>query len=364
MKYAFCIMVAVALWAGNAFAQLPNPTDPLSLFSPQPCFELGAGKLGNADAVVESTYACVPADSQTEATLTIRLSQEGKPVSSRMLALLFKDGDGRLIPEQPVTNEKGEAKFTYRAGRLAITNRLELVDVSTGATMDFVLPTSLCAQVKIELVDPVAYAQRQSSALLRPDLFNLSLKAFPEALPADKVSSSRITAQLTYKDGRPAAGFPITFSIANGTGSIIQEQKVTDAQGYITAFYRVGDTVGIATIEAVELTTGKRAAVDITIVEAGPAKLKLWLMDLTGTKIEEKATMPADGASTITCVAQVLSLVDTPIAGAKVHFALKDNLGMLEIIEAVTDGNGEIHAVFTASTITGVETITAYLISE
>lgn len=364
MKYAFCIMVAVALWAGSAFAQLPNPTDPLSLFSPQPCFELAAGKLGNANAVVESTYACVPADSQTEATLTVRLSQDGKPVCSRMLALLFTNGDGRLIPEQPVTNEKGEAKFTYRAGRLAITNRLELVDVSTGATMDFVLPTSLCAQVKIELINPVSYAQRQSSALLRPDLFNLSLKAFPEALPADKVSSSRITAQLTYKDGRPAAGFPITFSIANGTGSITQEQKVTDAQGYITGFYRVGDTVGVATIEAVELTTGKRAAIDITIVEAGPAKLKLWLVDLTGAKVDEKATLPADGASTITCVAQVLSLVDTPISGAKVQFALKDNLGLLELIEAVTDGNGEIHAVFTASTITGVETITAYLISE
>ena len=176
MKYAFCIMVAVALWAGNALAQAPNPMDPLSLFSPQPCYELSAGRLGNIDAVVESTYACVPADGQTEATLTIRLSQEGKPVQSRMLALLFKDGDGRIIPEQPVTNEKGEAKYTYRAGRLAITNQLELVDVSTGAMMDFVLPTSLCAQVKLELIDPVEYAQRQSSALLRPDLFNLSSK--------------------------------------------------------------------------------------------------------------------------------------------------------------------------------------------
>ncbi len=364
MKYAIWITVALALWASNSLAQVANPTDPLTLFAPQPIFQLTSGKLGSFDATVDSTFACVPADSATEAVLTVRLFAGSSPVSGRMLALLFVDGDGRLIPDSPVTNGNGEATFTYRAGKLAITNRFELLDVSTGATMEVVLPTSLCAQVKIELVDPVMYAQRQSSAMLRPDMFNLSLKAFPEALPADGVSSSRITAYLTYKDGRPAAGFPITFSIVNGSGGITQEQNTTDAQGYVTAFYRVGETVGITTISAVELTTGKRASVEIVIVEAGPAKLKLWLVDISGTRLEEKAALPADGSSAITCVAQVLSLVDTPIAGAKVQFTLKNNLGRLEVIEAATDGNGVIHAIFTASTITGEETVTAYLISE
>lgn len=364
MKYAIWILVVLTIWAGNAHAQAINPSDPLSLFSPQSAFQLAQGKLGSLDAAVDSTYACVPADSATEAKLTIRLTEKGTAVSGRMLALLFVEGDGRLIPEQPVTDKNGTAFFTYRAGRLAITNCFQLLDVSNGATMEIVLPTSLCAQVKIELVEPVLFAQRQASAFARPEMFDLTLKAFPEALPADEVSTSRLTAVLAYKDGRPAAGFPISFNMISGDGTISQEQKVTDAQGYLTAFYRAGKAVGVARIEAIELTTGKRALVEIQIVEAGPAKLKLWLVDAAGSVVEERAVMPADGSSTLVCVAQVLSLADTPIANAKVQFTLKNNMGRLELVQVATDGNGEVRAIFTASTITGEETITAYLISE
>jgi 5-hydroxyisourate hydrolase-like protein (transthyretin family) len=365
MKHIFWVLVALALGASAAFAQVDPSRDPLSLFAPQAAYQLFDGKLGNLTAKVDSTYACVPADKTTEATLTVHLSDDtGSPVNGRMLAMLFVTGDGRLMPEQPVTDEKGNATFTYRAGRLAITNHIQLLDVTNGATSEVVLPTSLCAQVKVELIDPVAFARRQSAAMMRPDLFELSIKAYPEALPADGVSSSRLTAQLIFKNGKPAAGFPITFNVVSGDGSVSQEQKLTDASGYITAFYHVGETVGVARIEAVEMTTGKRASVEILVVEAGPAKLKLWLVDATGKCIEEKASMAADGASTLTVIAQVLSLVDTPIAGAKVQFVLKDNLGIMEVVDAVSNGNGEVRAIFTAGTVVGEEIITAYLVSE
>jgi hypothetical protein len=365
MKHLLWVMLILALGASAAFAQVDPSRDPLSLFAPQAAYKLFEGPLGNLQATVESTYACVPADSSTEAALTITLKDAaGAPVSARMLAMLFSAGDGRLVPEQPVTDDKGVAKFTYRAGRLAISNHFQLLDVTNGASAEIVLPTSLCAQVKIDLVDPVAYASRQAAAAMRPDMFDLTIKAYPEALPADGVSSSRLTARLIYKNGKPAAGFPITFNVVNGDGSITQDQKLTDASGNITAFYRVGETIGIVTIEAIEKTTGKRASAEILVVEAGPAKLKLWLVDASGKRIDEKATLPADGAGVMTVVAQVLSLVDTPIAGAKVQFLVKNGLGILEVVDAVSTGSGEVRALFTAGTITGEETITAYLVSE
>jgi hypothetical protein len=156
----------------------------------------------------------------------------------------------------------------------------------------------------------------------------------------------------------------VDFQIASGSGSIMQEQELTDRDGYITAFYRVSNRVGTVVIEAVELTTGERASVEITVVEAGPAKLKLWLEDDAGGFFEERAVLPADGIANFVVVAQVLSLVDTPIAGATVHFKLADRLGYLEVLEEETDGNGCVHAIYTAGTITGTERIIAYLVSE
>ncbi len=360
-----CLIGAVVLAAAVVHAQIFAPIDPLSMFDEQPAYVLVEGELGEFSAVVECDYATVPADSETEAAITVRLTDaEGAPVSGRRLALLLFEGDGSVIPDEPVTDAEGVALFTYRAGRLAITNHFELLDLNSGERLEFTLPTSLTAEVTVELVEPSVYASRVASAMARPDVFDLALTAFPEALPADEVSSSRLTAYLTYKDGRPAAGFPVKFMIASGSGSIAQEQELTDRDGYITAFYRVSNRVGMVVIEAVELTTGERASVEITVVEAGPAKLKLWLEDDAGGFFEERAVLPADGVSSFVVVAQVLSLVDTPIAGAKVRFKLADQLGFLEVLEAETDGNGCIHAIYTAGTFAGTERIIAYLVSE
>jgi len=338
---------------------------PLSfLFGESPSYVLAEGALGALTARVVCDYRMVPADRETEAQLTVHLSDAaGQPVAHRMLALLFAQGDGQLMPVQPVTDGEGIAEFTYRAGRLAITNRFDLIDVSTGSTLEVVLPTSLVAEVSIELISPADYARRVASASVRPDIFNLELTAFPEALPADEVSCSRLTAHLTYKDGRPAAGFPVSFRIVSGYGGVTQEQKLTDADGVISGFYRVGNRIGTVIVEAVEQTTGKRASVEIVVVEAGPAKLKLWLEDDGGGVFAERAVMPADGVATMMVVAQVLSLVDTPIAGARVQFKLVNELGRLEVMEAETDGSGCIHALYTAGAFTGTEQIIAYLIS-
>ena len=327
-------------------------------------YTIAEGALGECTLCVRSTLPVVPADGETEATLTLTLTDAGgEPVPDHLLALLFNDGDGQLMPESPLTDSSGEATFLYRAGRLAILNQLVVLDTATGATFEFDLPTSLSAVLTVELVSPAEYEARKAASATRPDIFDLTLTAIPDVLPADMVSSSRLTAHLTYKDGRPAAGFPVSFRIVSGYGGVTQEQKLTDADGVISGFYRVGNRIGTVIVEAVEQTTGKRASVEIVVVEAGPAKLKLWLEDDGGGVFAERAVMPADGVATMMVVAQVLSLVDTPIAGARVQFKLVNELGRLEVMEAETDGSGCIHALYTAGAFTGTEQIIAYLIS-
>lgn len=325
---------------------------------------IAEGAIGEGYARVYSTLAVVPADGETEAELAIRIADaDGSPVVGKFLSLSFKEGDGFLIPQNPITDENGEAVFTYRAGKLAITNTVSILDVSTGASFDFVLPTSLSAVLTVELVDPVEYQRQRSASILAPDVFNLELFAFPDVLVADGLSISRLTARLTYKDGRPASGFPIAFRIASGFGRISQESRLTNGEGVIEAVFQASERVGNVLVEAVEQTTGKRAIVEIAVLKAGPAKLKLFFADSTFAISENKAVIPADGVTRIELIAQVLSLADTPVSGVRVDFKLKNFLGSLEVPDSLTGASGEVHAFFIPATTPGLEEITAFVIS-
>jgi hypothetical protein len=99
------------------------------------------------------------------------------------------------------------------------------------------------------------------------------------------------------------------------------------------------------------------------VYEAGPAKIKLYFADKSGTLFQDTAQLPADGVSSITLVAQVLNLVDIPVPNVVVRFSLSEELGIIESLEAKTDPSGNVHATFKAGTQTGIETITAFLTS-
>ncbi len=325
---------------------------------------LTAGEIGNYSISVFSTLVVVPADGETEAKLTVKLTNaDGVPIRGKTLSLSLKEGTGFLIPLTPNTDENGEAEFTYRAGRVAITNTITVLDFESGATFDFILPTSLSAVLTVKLVDPAEFQRERSASLARPDIFDLEVTAFPDVLVADGASISRITAQLRFKDGRPAPGFPINFRIVSGYGTIIQDKILTDGGGYIDAIYQAGLKVGVVLIEAVEQTTGKRATVEISVVEAGPARLKLFFEDSAFSTSETSGIVPADGSTRVEIVAQVLSLADTPISGIKVVLELKNLLGRLEITNDLTDANGKIHAFFVPGTLEGTEEISAFIVS-
>jgi hypothetical protein len=264
-----------------------------------------------------------------------------------------------------MTDEDGRATFIYRAGRVAITNVISIRESGSAESFEFILPTSLSAVLTIELVDPLTYQRERLASALREDVFNLQITASPEVLVADGVSLSTLTARLTFKDGKPAVGFPISFRIASGYGRIIQEQKITNSEGVVQGFFQASDRVGTVLIEAVELSTGKRALAEISVLRAGPAKLKLFFGD-SGAFIasENKAILPADGTSRIEIIAQVLSLADTPISGVKVSFKLKNNLGRIEMFREESDASGEVRVTFVAGGFLGVEEITAYVLSE
>ncbi len=368
IKFAFFLLVGSALFTHSAISA--SKENSLSLPPITPGFQendlklISHGKLGDFQARIFSDFEVVPADGETEATIKVQLlDSDSAPVPERLLTLILEEGDGLLIPEEPVTDKDGFAVFTYRAGKIAITNRLILTDTQSGHSLGFSLPTSLSAVLTVRLVDPHKYQQLKRASALAPQVFDIELFALPDTLVADGVSISRLTARLTYKDGSPAAGFPVVFRIVSGYGKIIADQELTGKDGIIEAYYQAGEQVGSVIIEAVEQTTGAKTSVEISVLKAGPAKILLYF-DTGGTLDEEPAILPADGFSRIEIVAKVLSVADTPVADVEVEFKLKNELGVIHKLQDKTDAAGEIRAVFVAGSFVGTEEITAFIISD
>ncbi len=306
----------------------------------------------------------LPADGKTEAEIKVVLKDiDGTPLAGRHIDFILEDGYGRLTPTFPITDVDGVAEAVYVAGRVAASALIRIEDKESGDYKHIEIPTSITASITLELVEPSRFISSFIKKQTATQFYTMSLEVFPDKLVADSFSTSRITVTLMTLDGTPAAGVPLEFKLLSGNGEIIRDRATTDQFGVLEAFYRAGDKPGTAIIEAIEPTTGLSKTAEILIFEAGPAKIKLYFSDQSGKLYEETAKIPADGISTITVVAQVLNLVDMPVPDVNVQFAVAEELGIVELLNIKSDPHGNVYATFRAGTQTGIETITAYLIS-
>lgn len=333
----------------------------------------GAFRLANAGEdptkqvvmTLTSDPPTLPADGVSVATVqAVVTTAVGVPIKNRPVSFVHLAGNGRLIPIQPVTDEAGVARATYTAGVTADTSRLSAIDTTSGASTQFEIPLSISASIDVNLVNPATYVEKAVKRIAVMPMFTLTATAFPDKMPADGISLSFITAHLTYKDGRTAAGFPLTFAVRSGGGSITPRATMTDKQGNLQAVYQAGKLPGTALIVVTEPSSGLSATVEITLVEGGPAKIKLSFRDQSGGFSPDAATLPADGGTTVQVVATVTNLFDMPMPGYKVQFSLKNRNGRIELLDPVTDANGQVVATYYAGTLVGVETITAFLESK
>lgn len=307
----------------------------------------------------------LPADGKTAALIRVRITDKtGKPLDRREVSFYLESGYGRLTPLSPLTDGDGYSEAEYVAGHVAATAVVRVTDQKSGEFTRVEIPTSISASISLELVSPSRFISSFIKRQTATQLYTMEIDVFPDKLVADGFSTSRITVTLFSLEGFPATGVPLLMRKISGGGELMVDKTTTDGNGNLEFFYKSGDQPGTTIIEVMEPVTGLAKILEIPVLEAGPAKIKLYFSDKEGKLYDEAAKLPADGVSTIMVVAQVLNLVDMPVPDVSVQFSLIEELGVLEIAGAKSDAEGKVYATYKAGTQTGMETITAFLVSK
>jgi hypothetical protein len=307
----------------------------------------------------------LPNDGYSEATISVKLISEGKPVAERVVRAEVAKGDGFLGFSEAVTNTEGVAKFNYRAGLMPEAGEVKVLSPDTGLQTTIKIPLAPVTYLDVRLVTPEEYAahrQRQASAA---PIYTLTIDAFPQQLAADGGSLATVTATLKQADGKAAPGVPLKAEIISGEGDLDISQKATDKQGKFSFYFTPGFMPGTATIRVLEPSTGLVAAVDILLVEAGPARVELYYIDpFASFKSREGALLPADGVTGLPMVAEVTNLQGIPLSGVELKLEVLDlPNGWLECLDPVSDASGEVEFTYHAGSITGPVRLRAYVAS-
>jgi hypothetical protein len=347
---AWLAIVAVMLCCGTVAATQPTDTQ-----AHHTNLLTAAAEAQVINIAVDCYPQALPNDGASEAEISVVVSADGEPVENQVVVAEVKSGDGLLIYRKVTTDADGIATFPYRAGYMPETAEVAVHIPEVDSTASVSIPLAPVTYMDVLLVTPEeyqAYLARQVSAA---PIYQLSISVFPDQLAADGGSMSSLTAQLTHTDGTPAAGVPLTAQIISGEGSLELPDVATDADGLWDFYFVAGFEPGTATIQVLEPSTGLVEASDILLVKAGPARVRiLYANPLSGSLENDGAIMPADGISGLPMAAEVTDLAGIPLSGVELAIELLDNgSGWVDVLDPVTDIQGQVSFTYYAGTITG-----------
>ncbi|MGC2424538.1 MAG: biotin/lipoyl-containing protein [Nitrospirota bacterium] len=182
---------------------------------------------------------CMTADGVSRANVVATLtSLSGKPVQGKTVVFIISGAGGRLNHASAATDAAGRAQVFYIAGTKAGETFIAASEASTGSSGN--------AEVLL-LADAPARIYPAAS---------------PDELPADGVSSSKISVKLADVNGNPTEGVQVSMTLdggpvngaisgsggASGTGSSAAS-GVTGTGGEADFTYTAGQTAGTATME-------------------------------------------------------------------------------------------------------------------
>ncbi|WP_174818622.1 S-layer homology domain-containing protein, partial [Paenibacillus kobensis] len=174
---------------------------------------------------------------RTEVNLLGKITDQKtkQPIAGALVTLYDLTGTVKIAG--PFTTE-ADGKYHFdqiRTGEYLIVIKSD--GYGTRSSMLEALPTDLVSTV-IE----------RNYELVR---FNLGLTASPSAIVGDGVTTSKLTAVLKDKDGKPIAGVEVEFSAPRGSfvdgtpGIHLTQKAITDAQGVAVVSYRSDKIEGI-----------------------------------------------------------------------------------------------------------------------
>lgn len=327
--------------------------------------EAGFRDVNKSRLIAHSALDSLPADGITETKINARITDGfGVPLQNQMVQFEQIKGSGTLIVEQAATDDDGNAVAKYISGRVAKTTQIRISDPKSGNHAELDIALAISSHLTVNLISPTDYISRPTSVGLEIP-FILSLNVFPNKIPADGMTTCKLTATLLHKENlQPVVGMPLVFSIINGGGELTNINSSTDLMGQAISYYRGSVRPGNVKVAVREPISGLTTETDITVVEAGPASIKLTFIDSKGKELEGGTTLPADGVTSVTIKAVVLDLANLPVPNVVVNFTLMDGNGRLDKTQLSSGADGCATNSYYCGNIVGEETITAFVSSK
>jgi hypothetical protein len=385
-----------------AFAALALYIQPATaLFDILPFSHLKPGLPQIGYALEASAYpSALPNDGKSQADITVTVVHDSQPAAGLTILGEVLDGGGCLTQKSAVTDDQGVAHFPYRAGLMPAPGQLRFrlqppapgsgadstpaqdapaapppaaaaaaPETAAPATDDalttkLAIPLAPVTYLDLQLVTPREYAALQNMRQAASVIYTLALSAFPQQLAADGGSMTTVICQLKNISGKPAAGVALTAQLVSGDGQLIPDGKVTDDKGRFYLDFIAGTTPGTAVIRVLEPSSGLTQSIDLTLVKAGPARIKLHYGNPQNVIATREGTyLPCDGTADMPLIAEVTDLAGVPLSGVELKIEILGDAtnGWLEVLDPVTDAAGQVEFQYHSGTQPGKVRIRAYV---
>jgi len=279
---------------------VPDPANPVHAYEG---FSLGA---------VPDTLT---ADGVSRANVIATLTKDGLPVSGMTVLFAVSGAGGSLTSSSAVTDLSGRAQVFYIAGIKAGKALITATEPSTGITATKVITLLADAPSKIYV------------------------KAYPDTLPADGVSASRVVVEVADVNSNPTENVQVKYSRRGGPeyGTVSADAGVTDARGACDFIYTAGTVPGVATVD---VTASSPAPTDDQIKEAASrvvAPLVYDNNDFTELVVLKWYKSQGDLAGR----GEPLALVGTPLGDMVVYSPVTGTLDKITVDQGVNVMEGK-----------------------
>ncbi len=245
--------------------------------------------------------------------LVVRVDDEqGAPVANALVAFELAEGadGGEIAPDTAVTDANGEASFQWVLGGT------EGAQSVTASVVGASLVTTFSAE-----------AERSSTLTLERSSGNGQ-----EAEPGQALSSPLVV-RLVDEQGEGVSGSAVAWVVATGGGRASPETTATDADGFASTEWTLGDEPGDNTLNAVVSGVGV-VSFTASAVSDGAGEPSASRSSISASPDR----VPVGGASTITVT--IRDAQGDPVAGVSVELAATGEGNDLTQPDSPTDENG------------------------
>jgi len=254
------------------------------------------------------------------------------PIANFDVEFVITKGGGSFVEAQPIqTNADGYASVHWILGQAPGENRAEArAPGLDGSPVNFIATG----------VEPTA----TNIAMVSGD---------GQTNIAGRMVAQPLVVKVTDAAGQPVWGYPVTFEIEVGEGTVTTPEDVTNAYGYASTYFRLDKTVGTNVVKAVA-----------SELSGSPVEFTLYGIPGPAAMIELEAGDGQQGQVNSTLqnplVVKVTDMYGNPVENVEVNFAVvSGDASIVESQPRITDQNGKASTTVNLGTTAGTVKIEA-----